>query len=84
MSNNGKPTALQSELETAVSSFEGFLTPEEDKVEEPVSEETIEEVEEPLEEESLADDDDDVVTELRAESVHLSNSDIVLVESPKK
>jgi|TARA_X000001316_G_C921631_1_gene36137 hypothetical protein len=69
MSNNGKPTALQSELETAVSSFEGFLTPEEDKVEEPVNEETIEEVEEPLEEESLAEDliEEEVEEESEAE-----------------
>ena len=50
MSNNGKPTALQSELEIAVSSFEGFLTPEEDKVEEAVIEQEVVE-EEVLEEE---------------------------------
>ena len=32
MSNNGKPTALQTDLENTTFAFESFLTPEEDKV----------------------------------------------------
>ena len=50
MSNNGKPTALQTDSEIAATMFESFLTPEEDKVEEAVAE-TEEAVEEVLEEE---------------------------------
>lgn len=45
MSNNGKPTALQTEGELATSAFESFLTPqEEEKVEEAVTKEVEEEV----------------------------------------
>ena len=32
MSNNGKPTALQTDGELATSAFESFLTPQEEKV----------------------------------------------------
>ena len=52
MSNNGKPTALQTDKEVAASMFESFLTPEEDKVEEAVAE-TEEAVEEEVLEEEL-------------------------------
>jgi len=52
MSNNGKPTALQTDKEVAASMFESFLTPEEDKVEEAVTE-TKEVVEEEVLEEEL-------------------------------
>lgn len=50
MSNNGKPTALQTDSEIAATMFESFLTPEEEKVEEAVAE-TEEAVEEVFEEE---------------------------------
>ena len=52
MSNNGKPTALQTDSEIAATMFESFLTPEEDKVEEAVAE-TEEAVEEEVLEEEL-------------------------------
>lgn len=52
MSNNGKPTALQTDNEVAASMFESFLTPEEDKVEDAVTE-TEEVVEEEVLEEEL-------------------------------
>ena len=39
MSNNGKPTALQTEGESATAAFESFLAPEEDTQEEAVIEE---------------------------------------------
>ena len=52
MSNNGKPTALQTDNEVAASMFESFLTPEEEKVEEAVTE-TEEVVEEEVLEEEL-------------------------------
>ena len=45
MSNNGKPTALQTEGELATSAFESFLAPEEDKQEEAVIEEAEESIE---------------------------------------
>lgn len=51
MSNNGKPTALQTDNEVAASMFESFLTPEEDKVEDAVTE-----TEEAVEEEVLAEE----------------------------
>ena len=51
MSNNGKPTALQTDNEVATSMFESFLTPEEDKVEDAVTE-----TEEVVEEEVLAEE----------------------------
>ena len=52
MSNNGKPTALQTDSEIAATMFESFLTPEEEKVEEAVAE-TEEAVEEEVLEEEL-------------------------------
>ena len=52
MSNNGKPTALQTDNEVAASMFESFLTPEEEKVEDAVTE-TEEAVEEEVLEEEL-------------------------------
>jgi len=39
MSNTAKPTALQTDLESATQSLESFLTPQEDKVEETANEE---------------------------------------------
>ena len=51
MSNNGKPTALQTDNEVAASMFESFLTPEEDKVEDAVTE-----TEEVVEEEVLVEE----------------------------
>jgi hypothetical protein len=53
MSNNGKPTALQTDNEVAASMFESFLTPEEDKVEDAVTE-----TEEVVEEEVLEEDEE--------------------------
>ncbi len=67
MSNNGKPTALQTEGESATAAFESFLAPEEDTQEEAVREEAedviepeIDELEEQDEEdtEELVDEDD--------------------------
>ena len=52
MSNNGKPTALQTDSEIAATMFESFLTPEKEKVEEAVAE-TEEAVEEEVLEEEL-------------------------------
>jgi len=57
MSNNGKPTALQTDNEVAASMFESFLTPEEDKVEDAVTE-TEEVVEEEVLEEELESPED--------------------------
>ena len=64
MSNNGKQTALQTDSEIAATMFESFLTPEEDKVEDAVTEteEVVEEevLEEELEEpETLEEDVED-------------------------
>jgi uncharacterized protein YeeX (DUF496 family) len=72
MSNNGKPTALQTEGELATSAFESFLTPQEEKVEEAVTneveEEVIEEDELPeaaeLEEEVVEDEESDFDDEI--------------------
>ena len=57
MSNNGKPTALQTDSEIAATMFESFLTPEEDKVEDAVTE-TEEVVEEEVLEEELEPSED--------------------------
>ena len=61
MSNNGKPTALQTEGELATSAFESFLAPEEDTQEEAV----IEEVEESIEPEveDFEEQDEELVDE---------------------
>ncbi len=61
MSNNGKPTALQTEGELATSAFESFLAPEEDTQEEAVTEE-VEEVIEP-EVEDFDEQDEELVDE---------------------
>ena len=56
MSNNGKPTALQTDNEVTTSMFESFLTPEEDKVDEAVIEEVAEE--------KVIEDDSEYVEEI--------------------
>ena len=64
MSNNGKPTALQTDMDKTASAFESFLTPEEDKVEETVEEtQAVEEYEE-SEEEVSEDIDEEIAAEL--------------------
>jgi len=66
MSNNGKPTALQTDKEVTASMFESFLTPEEEKVEDAVTE-TEEVVEEVIEDESEFVDeeiDQEIIDEL--------------------
>ena len=80
MSNNGKPTALQTEGELATSAFESFLAPEEDTQEEAVIDE-VEEVIEPeveefdeqdeelVDEEELEFDDEDGEEETEVEEV---------------
>ena len=67
MSNNGKPTALQTEGELATSAFESFLTPQEEKVEEAVTNEVEEEV---IEEDELPE-----AAELEEEMVEDAESD---------
>ena len=61
MSNNGKPTALQTEGESTTAAFESFLAPEEDTQEEAV----IEEVEESIEPEveDFEEQDEELVDE---------------------
>jgi len=61
MSNNGKPTALQTEGESTTAAFESFLAPEEDTQEEAV----IEEVEESFEPEveDFEEQDEELVDE---------------------
>jgi len=61
MSNNGKPTALQTEGQKATSAFESFLAPEEDTQEEAGTEE-VEEVIEP-EVEDVDEQDEELVDE---------------------
>jgi len=80
MSNNGKPTALQTDGESTTSAFESFLAPEEDTQEEAVTEE-VEEVIEPeveefeeqdeelVDEEELEYDDEDGEEETEVEEV---------------
>nr|BAR35840.1 Non-structural protein NSP1 like [uncultured Mediterranean phage uvMED] len=60
MSNNGKPTALQTEGELATSAFESFLAPEEDTQEEAVIEEAKEVIEPEIDE---LEEQDDLGTE---------------------
>ena len=83
MSNNGKPTALQTEGELATSAFESFLAPEEDTQEEAVIEEAEsiepeideleeqdeEDTEELVDEEELEFDDEDGEEETEVEEV---------------
>src|SRR6056300_1090361 len=79
MSNNGKPTALQTEGQKATSAFESFLAPEEDTQEEAVIEEAesiepeideFEEQDEELVDEDLEyDDEEDGEEETEVEEV---------------
>ena len=65
MSNNGKPTALQTELDKTTTAFESFLTPEEDKVEETVEETQVVEEEYLESEEEISDEiDEEIAAEL--------------------
>jgi chromosome segregation ATPase len=65
MSNNGKPTALQTELDKTTTAFESFLTPAEDKVEETVEEQEVVEEEYSEDDEEIFDDiDDEIAAEL--------------------
>ena len=65
MSNNGKPTALQTDMDKTASAFESFLTPEEDKVEETVEEQEVAEEEYSEDDEEIFDDiDDEIAAEL--------------------
>ena len=65
MSNNGKPTALQTDMDKTASAFESFLTPEEDKVEETVEETQVVEEEYSEDDEEILDDiDDEIAAEL--------------------
>ena len=65
MSNNGKPTALQTDMDKTASAFESFLTPEEDKVEETVEEQEVVEEEYSEDDEEILDDiDDEIAAEL--------------------
>ena len=61
MSNNGKPTALQTEGELATSAFESFLAPEEDTQEEAVIEEAEEVIEPEIDE--FEEQDEELVDE---------------------
>ena len=61
MSNNGKPTALQTEGESTTAAFESFLAPKEDKQEEAVIEEVEESVEPEVED--FEEQDEELVDE---------------------
>ena len=61
MSNNGKPTALQTDGESTTSAFESFLAPEEDTQEEAVIEEVEESVEPEVED--FEEQDEELVDE---------------------
>ena len=61
MSNNGKPTALQTEGESATAAFESFLAPEEDTQEEAVIEEVEENIEPEVED--FEEQDEELVDE---------------------
>ena len=63
MSNNGKPTALQSDTELAASAFESILTPEEDNVEDVLEEQDV------AQEEVIEDDSEFVEDELDQEII---------------
>ena len=58
MSNNGKPTALQTDKELATTAFESFLTPEEEGQ---VEEADQTEVEEVIEEEEVSEETEELV-----------------------
>ena len=61
MSNNGKPTALQTEGESTTAAFESFLAPEKDTQEEAVIEEVEESVE--PEDDDFEEQDEELVDE---------------------
>ena len=61
MSNNGKPTALQTEGESTTAAFESFLAPKEDRQEEAVIEEVEESVEPEVED--FEEQDEELVDE---------------------
>jgi hypothetical protein len=63
MSNNGKPTALQSDTELAASAFESILTPEEDNVEDVLEEQDV------AQEEVIEDDSEFVEDKLDQEII---------------
>ena len=63
MSNNGKPTALQSDTQLAASAFESILTPEEDNVEDVLEEQDV------AQEEVIEDDSEFVEDELDQEII---------------
>ena len=63
MSNNGKPTALQSDTELAASAFESILTPEEDNVEDVLEEQDV------AQEEVIEDDSEFLEDELDQEII---------------
>ena len=63
MSNNGKPTALQSDTELAASVFESILTPEEDNVENVLEEQDV------AQEEVIEDDSEFIEDELDQEII---------------
>lgn len=63
MSNNGKPTALQSDTELAASVFESILTPEEDNVEDVLEEQDV------AQEEVIEDDSEFLEDELDQEII---------------
>ena len=63
MSNNGKPTALQSDTELAASAFESMLTPEEDNVENVLEEQDV------AQEEVIEDDSEFIEDELDQEII---------------
>lgn len=63
MSNNGKPTALQSDTELAASAFESILTPEGDNVEDVLEEQDV------AQEEVIEDDSEFLEDELDQEII---------------
>tara|TARA_R110001606_G_scaffold6581_2_gene29466 strand:- start:511 stop:1512 length:1002 start_codon:yes stop_codon:yes gene_type:complete len=63
MSNNGKPTALQSDTELAASAFESILTPAKDNVEDVLEEQDV------AQEEVIEDDSEFVEDELDQEII---------------
>jgi len=63
MSNNGKPTALQSDTDLAASAFASILAPEEDNVKDAVEEQDV------VEEEVIEDDSEFVEDEIDQEII---------------
>jgi predicted HNH restriction endonuclease len=78
MSNNGKPTALQSDTELAASAFESILTPEEDNVEDVLEEQDV------AQEEVIEDDSEFVEDKLDQEIIdELEDGEEVEEEAPQ-